>query len=154
MYKPKVIFLCRGNSARSQMAEAFLRTYADGHFEIYSAGLEPRGYILPEVYIVMKERGLDMDGQTSKSISKYLGRLHFSHVITVCGDAEEKCPTILLNMGIHEHWPFDDPDKFVGNDAERLAFTRKVRDRIDQRIKKWLKDRNIQLASGSAKQLV
>jgi arsenate reductase len=154
MYKPRVIFLCTGNSARSQMAEAFLRAYADGHFEIYSAGLEPRGYILPEVYTVMKERGLDMDGQTSKSISEYLGRLHFSHVITVCGNAEEKCPTILLNMGIHEHWPFDDPDKFVGSDAERLAFTRKVRDRIDQRIKKWLKDQNIQPASGNEKQLV
>jgi len=154
MYKPRVIFLCTGNSARSQIVEAFLRAYADGHFEIYSAGLEPKGYILPEVYTAMKERGLDMDGQTSKSISKYLGRLHFSHVITVCGDAEEKCPTILLNMGIHEHWPFDDPDKFIGSDTERLAFTRKVRDRIDQRIQKWLKDQNIQPASGNEKQLV
>jgi arsenate reductase len=143
MYKPRVIFLCTGNSARSQMAEAFLRTYAGEHFDIYSAGLEPKGYILPEVITVMQERGIDLSGQTSKSVSEYLGKLHFSHVITVCGDAEEKCPTILLNMGIHEHWPFDDPAKFEGNDPERLAFTRRVRDQIDDRIKKWVKAQNI-----------
>jgi arsenate reductase (thioredoxin) len=143
MYKPRVIFLCTGNSARSQMAEAFLRNYAGEHFDIYSAGLEPKGYILPEVVTVMQERGIDLSGQSSKSVSEYLGRLHFSHVITVCGDAEEKCPTILLNMGIHEHWPFDDPAKFEGSDSERLEFTRRVRDQIDGRLKKWVKAQNI-----------
>ena len=97
MYKSRVIFLCTGNSARSQMAEAFLKAYAGEYFDIYSAGLEPKGYILPEVVTVMQERGIDLSGQSSKSVSEYLGRLHFSHVITVCGDAEEKCPTILLN---------------------------------------------------------
>ena len=143
MDKPRVLFLCTGNSARSQMAEAFLRTYSGEHFDIYSAGLEPKGYILPEVLAVMRERGIDLSGQTSKSVSEYLGRLHFSHVITVCGDAEENCPTIFLNMGIHEHWPFDDPAKFEGSDSERLEFTRRVRDQIDDRIKKWVKSQNI-----------
>ena len=143
MYKPRVLFICTGNSARSQMAEAFLRIYAGEHFDIYSAGLEPKGYILPEVLAVMRERGIDLSGQTSKSVSEYLGKLHFSHVITVCGDAEENCPTIFLNMGIHEHWPFDDPAKFEGSDSERLEFTRRVRDQIDNRIKKWVKSRNI-----------
>jgi arsenate reductase (thioredoxin) len=143
MYKPRVLFICTGNSARSQMAEAFLRIYAGEHFDIYSGGLEPKGYILPEVLAVMRERGIDLSGQTSKSVSEYLGKLHFSHVITVCGDAEENCPTIFLNMGIHEHWPFDDPAKFEGSDSERLEFTRRVRDQIDNRIKKWVKSQNI-----------
>ena len=143
MYKPRVLFLCTGNSARSQMAEAFLRTYAGDHFEVYSAGLEPTGYILPEALKVMQERGIDTSGQRSKGVSEYLGKVHFSHVITVCGDAEEKCPTVFLNMGIHEHWPFDDPAKFEGSDSQRLEFTRRVRDQIDARLKKWVKAQNI-----------
>ena len=143
MYKPRVLFICTGNSARSQMAEAFLKAHAGDHFEVHSAGIEPKGYILPEVWTVMKERGLDLDGQTSKDVSVYLGKVHFSHVITVCGDAEEKCPTVFLNMGIHEHWPFDDPAKLEGSDSERLQFTRRVRDQIDARVKKWVKSQNI-----------
>ncbi len=147
MHKPRVLFICTGNSARSQIAEAFLRAYADEHFEVYSAGLEPKGFILPEVLIAMKERGLDMDGQTSKSVTEYLGKLHFAHVITVCGDAEENCPAVFLNMGIHEHWPFDDPAKFQGSEAERLEFIGSVRDQIDQHIRQWLEAQNIQPAS-------
>jgi arsenate reductase len=149
MHKPRVLFLCTGNSARSQIAEAFLRAYADGHFEIHSAGIEPKGYILPEVLAVMKERGLDLGGQTSKSVREYLGKMHFSYVTTVCADAEENCPTVFLNMGIHEHWAFDDPAKFKGDEAEKLEFTRKVRDQIDQRIRQWLEAQNIQPAAVS-----
>lgn len=144
MNKPRVLFLCTSNSARSQMAEAFLRAYADEHFEVHSAGLEPKGHILPDVLQVMKERGLDLSGQTSKSVGTYLGRTVFAHTITVCGDAEENCPAIFLNMGKHEHWPFDDPAKFEGSDSERLAFTRKIRDQIDLRIRQWLTDQNVQ----------
>ena len=144
MHKPRVLFLCTGNSARSQMAEAFLRAYAGDYFEIHSAGLEPKGYILPDVLAVMKERGLDMAGQTSKGVKEYLGKTVFAHTITVCGDAEENCPAIFLNMGKHEHWPFDDPAKFQGNDIERLEFTRKVGDQIDQQIRQWLEAQNIQ----------
>ena len=143
MHKFRVLFLCTGNSARSQMAEAFLRTYAGEYFEVYSAGLEPKGYILPDVLMVMQERGIDMSGQTSKNVSEYLGKLHFAHVITLCGDAEEKCPTVFLNMGIHEHWPFDDPAKSEGSAAERLVFTRRVRDQIQARIKKWVKSQHV-----------
>lgn len=146
MDKPRVLFLCTGNSARSQMAEAFLRAYAGDHFEVHSAGLEPKGHILPEVLTVMKERGLNMAGQFSKSVSEYLGKTIFSHTITVCGDAEENCPAVFLNMGKHEHWPLDDPAKFQGSEAEKLEFTRQVRDQIEQRILQWLKEQNIQLA--------
>ena len=144
MHKPRVLFLCTGNSARSQMAEAFLKAHAGEHFEVYSAGLEPKGYILPAVVTAMKESGLDMAGQVSKGVNEYLGKTVFAHTITVCGDAEENCPSIFLNMGKHEHWPFDDPAKFEGSDSERLEFTRKIRDQIDQRIKQWLADQNIQ----------
>jgi arsenate reductase len=143
MHKSRVLFLCTGNSARSQMAEAFLKAYAGEHFEVHSAGIEPKGFILPDVLSVMQERGIDMIGQISKSVSEYLGKLHFSHVITVCGDAEERCPTVFLNMGIHEHWPFDDPAKFKGSEAERLESTRRVRDQIDARIKAWVKSQNL-----------
>ena len=75
MTQPRVLFLCTGNSARSQMAEAFLRSYAGDRFEVHSAGVEPKGYILPEVIAAMKELGIDMDGQVSKSVSEYLGKL-------------------------------------------------------------------------------
>lgn len=146
MHKPRVLFLCTGNSARSQMAEAFLRAYAGDHFEIYSAGLEPKGYILPDVLTVMKERGLDMAGQSSKSVREYLGKTVFAHTITVCGDAEENCPAIFLNMGKHEHWPFDDPDKFRGSDSEKLEITRQVRDQIARRVLQWLQEQSIQPA--------
>ena len=144
--KQRVLFLCTGNSARSQMAEAFLRQYAGDRFEVHSAGLESKGFILPEVLEVMKERGLDMAGQTSKGVKEYLGKTVFAHPITVCGDAEENCPAIFLNMGKHEHWPFEDPAKFQGSDSERLEAVRVVRDQIDQRIIQWLREQNIQPA--------
>jgi len=146
MDKPRVIFLCTGNSARSQMAEAFLRAYAGDHFEVHSAGIEPKGYILPDILTVMKERGLDMAGQSSKSVNDYLGKTIFSNVITVCGDAEENCPVVFLTMGRHEHWPLDDPAKFQGSEVEKLEFTRRVRDQIEQRILRWLEEQNIQPA--------
>ena len=134
MKKLKVLFLCTGNSARSQMAEAFLRVYAGDQYEVYSAGIEPKDYILPDVLTAMKERGLDLSGQRSKGVEEYLGKVHFAYVITVCGDAEENCPTVFLNMGRHEHWPFDDPAKFAGGNEERLQRVREVRNQIDQRV--------------------
>ena len=143
MNKPRVLFLCTGNSARSQMAEALLKAYAGEHFEVHSAGLEPKGHILPAVLEVMKEHGLDMSRQTSKSVGEYLGKTIFAHTITVCGDAEENCPAIFLSMGKHEHWPFDDPAKFDGSDSERIEFTRKIRDQIDERIRQWLVNQSI-----------
>lgn len=146
MNKPRVLFLCTGNSARSQMAEALLRAHAGDRFEVHSAGLEPKGFILPEVLEVMKEIGLDMNGQTSKSVKEYLGKMIFAHTITVCGDAEENCPAIFLNMGKHEHWPFDDPAKFAGSEEERIERTRAVRDQISQRVQEWLDGQPVESA--------
>jgi len=136
MNKPRVIFLCTGNSARSQMAEGLLRALAGDEFEVFSAGIEPKGAILPEVLEAMREAGVDITGQRSKSVTEYLGKLVFAHVITVCADAEQNCPAVFLGMGTHEHWPFDDPAKFDA--ADRLATTRRVRDQIEARLRSWL----------------
>lgn len=134
--KPKVLFLCTGNSARSQMAEGLLRALAGEHFEVFSAGTEPKGQILREVKEAMRQIGIDLAGQYSKSVMEYLGKQIFAHVITVCADAEENCPAVFLNMGTHEHWPFDDPAKF--DEEARLESTRRVRDEIEQRLRLWL----------------
>lgn len=141
MNKTKVLFLCAGNSARSQMAEGLLRALAGDEFEIFSAGTEPKGSILPEVQKVMREVGIDISSQWSKSVTEYLGKAHFAHVITVCADAEENCPAVFLNMGTHDHWPFDDPAKF--DEETRLDSTRRLRDQIEQRLRLWLGEQNI-----------
>ncbi|CAG1009670.1 arsenate reductase [Anaerolineales bacterium] len=144
MNKPKVIFLCTGNSARSQMAEGLLRAMAGDQFEVFSAGTNPKGSILPEVEQVMGEVGIDISNQWSKSVTEYLGKVNFGYVITVCADAEENCPAVFLSMGSHEHWPFfDDPAKFSGDEKSRLESTRRVRDQIEARLRLWLNEQNI-----------
>ena len=139
--KAKVLFLCTGNSARSQIAEGLLRALAGEHFDVFSAGIEPKGSILPEVQEAMREVGIDISSQWSKSVTEYLGKTHFAHVITVCADAEENCPAVFLNMGTHEHFPFDDPAK--ADEEQRLALTRNVRDQIEQRLRLWLTEQGI-----------
>lgn len=139
MEKLKVLFLCTGNAARSQMAEALLRKYASDHFDVYSAGLEPKG-INPFTIQVMQELGLDLSGQRSKHVREYLGKLNFGYLITVCSDAEKNCPTIFPGVSQRLHWYFEDPAAFQGSDDEKLQKFRQVRDQIDERIKTWLKD--------------
>ncbi len=124
------------------MAEGLLRALAGDRFEVFSAGTEPKGLILPEVQEAMREVGIDISSQWSKSVTEYLGKVSFGHVITVCADAEEHCPAIFLSMGTHEHWPFDDPAKF--DDESRLAAVRRVRDQIESRLRQWLEERNVQ----------
>lgn len=141
MSKPKVLFLCTGNSARSQMAEGLLRALAGEHFDIFSAGTQPKGRILPEVVEVMRESGIDTSLQWSKSVMDYMGKVNFANVITVCADAEENCPAVFLNMGTHEHWPFDDPAKF--DEEQRLTSTRRVCDQIEERLRLWLAEQSI-----------
>ena len=135
--KPKVMFLCTGNSARSQMAEAFTRKYAGDQFEVHSAGLEPKG-INPFTIRVMEEIGISLDGQRSKSLNEYLAKVHFAHLFTVCGHAEQNCPRIFLTQGKHEHWDFEDPATLEGTEEEKLAKFREVRDQIDHRVQNWL----------------
>jgi len=142
--KTKVLFLCTGNSARSQMAEALLRHYAGDHFEAYSAGLEPQG-IHPLTTRVMAEIGLPLTGQYAKDIREYLGRVHFGYLITVCADAEARCPSVFPGLGQRLHWAFEDPAAFVGSEEARLQKFRQVRDQIDQRIRDWLAEQGIEV---------
>jgi arsenate reductase len=139
--KTKVIFLCTGNAARSQMAEAFLRKYAGDHFEVYSAGFDPRP-IHPYTVKVMRELGYDLSGQYSKDLKQYLGKIHFGIIITVCEKAEEECPTI-PDVSTRLYWPFEDPAAFQGTEEEKIAKFREIRDKIDEKTKAWLKERGI-----------
>ncbi|MBN2045173.1 MAG: arsenate reductase ArsC [Anaerolineales bacterium] len=140
--KIKVIFLCTGNSARSQMAEAFLRRYAGDQFEAHSAGLEPKE-IHPYTIIVMGELGYSLEGQQSKSVRENLGKVHFTYLFTVCSQAEKNCPRTFLSSGIHTHWDFEDPAAFEGTEEEKLAKFREIRDQIDERIRQWLQEQII-----------
>lgn len=140
--KTKVIFLCTGNSARSQMAEAFLRHYGGEKYEAYSAGLDPTA-INPFTIQVMDEIGISLTGHNSKSVSEYLGKKHFTYIFTVCSQAEQNCPRTFLSSGIHTHWDFEDPAAFEGTDEEKLAKFRVIRDQIDTQIQNWLAEQTI-----------
>jgi arsenate reductase len=140
--KEKVLFLCTGNSARSIMGEALLRHYAGDDFEVYSAGLEPKG-INPYTVRVLTEMGIDTSGQRSKDVMEYLGRVNFAHLITVCGHAEENCPTAFLGVSRHVHWPLEDPAKFEGSDEAKVAKFRQVRDQLATYIQQWLVEQGI-----------
>jgi arsenate reductase len=142
MSKPKILFLCTGNSVRSQMAEAFLRKYGGEHFEAHSAGVKPRG-LNPLTVKVMNEVGIDISKQTSKGPETYLGTTLFKEIINVCEDAEENAPTAWVSMEIRRQWPFEDPAKFEGAEEEKLAKFREVRDLIEKRIKEWLAQQKI-----------
>jgi arsenate reductase (thioredoxin) len=137
MSQPKILFLCTGNSARSQMAEAFLRKYGGEQFEAYSAGVKPRG-LNPLTVKVMNEVGIDVSKQISKGPEAYLGTTLFKEVITVCEEAEKDSPTAWVGMELRRHWPIEDPSKFEGTEEEKLAKFREVRDLIEKRVKRWL----------------
>jgi arsenate reductase len=136
--KTRVLFLCTGNSARSQMAEALLRRHCADLFEVYSAGLAPKE-IHPCTRQVLAEIGIDMAGQYAKDLGVYMGRMHFGYVITVCSRAEKECP-IFPGMGIRLYWPFDDPAAASGSAEEVLAVFRRVRDEIEARVIAWLQE--------------
>lgn len=140
--KPQVLFLCTGNSARSQMAEAFLKRYASAHFDVQSAGLDPKG-INPYTIKVMQEAGIDMSDHRSKSLREFMGHTHSRYVITVCGNADASCPRALWSNGTKLHWPFDDPAAFEGDEEETLQRFRETRDQIEQRILAWLQEINL-----------
>jgi len=138
MKKPKVLFLCTGNAARSQMAEAFLKKYAGDRYEALSAGLDPKG-IHPFTVAVMEESGVKMDEHYSKPLKSYLGKANIQYLVTVCGHAEENCPyAFLRNSGEHLHWHFEDPAAADGTEAEKLQKFREIRDQIDRQVRQWL----------------
>lgn len=134
--KKRVLFLCVGNSCRSQMAEAFLRKHASNRFLAYSAGLEP-SIIHPYTIRVLQEVGIDTSAQFSKPLTKYLNSPIFDYIITVCSAAEERCP-VFPGSGTRLHWHFDDPASFEGDAQAKLEKFRETRDEINAAIQAWL----------------
>ncbi len=137
MTKTKVLFLCTGNSARSQMAEALLRHHAGDRFEAFSAGIDPKS-IHPLTVQVMEEIGIPLDGHAAKHVREYMGKMHFGYLITVCAAAEERCPATFPGISHRLHWAFEDPEAFSGTPEEALRKFREIRDQIDRQIRSWL----------------
>lgn len=135
---PGVLVLCTGNSARSQMAEAFLRRHGGDRFAVYSAGTEPAAAINPLTVEVMRERGIDLSGSRPKHLREYLGTLPIHTVIIVCDSAARSCPAVWPGARQRLFWPFDDPTAAAASDADRLERFRRVRDAIEARVVEWL----------------
>jgi len=132
---PRVLFLCTHNSARSQMAEGWVRALADDRFEVASAGTEATR-LHPLAIRAMAEVGVDIAGHGSKTLDRYSG-VAWDWVITVCDDANERCP-VFPGRARRLHWSFDDPSRATGADDERLRVFRRVRDEIATRIREWM----------------
>jgi arsenate reductase len=137
MPKKKVLVVCIHNSARSQMAEAFLNQICGEQFEAYSAGIEP-GRLNPIVVEAMRELGIDIARNQTKSVADMLASgKQFAHVVTVCDETSaERCPFI-PGLTSRLHWGFPDPSALQGSDGEKLAHTREIRDRIKAKIEHW-----------------
>lgn len=128
----KVMFLCTGNSCRSQMAEGIANTIGKGKLKAYSAGLNPAGFVHPKAIEVMKEIGIDISNYTSKPIDEALLQ-EMDYIITLCGDANETCPMTPPHIK-RVHWGLPDPAKAVGTEEEVLNLFRKVRDEIKEKV--------------------
>lgn len=133
----RVLFLCTHNSARSQMAEGFLRALAGDRFDVASAGTEATR-VHPLAIRAMEEVGIDLGEHTSKTIDVFLGQ-PWDYVITVCDNANERCP-MFPGGTTRIHWSFDDPSQATGTDEDKLRRFRRVRDEILTRLRQWLAD--------------
>jgi arsenate reductase len=130
-----MLFLCTGNSARSQMAEALLRSFGGADFEVFSAGTDPKG-LNPLAVEVMRETGIDISRHESKPLDRFLGQ-SFDYIITVCDRARDNCPTF---PGDNEriHWGYDDPAAAAGSREQQLAVFRRVRNELSERLRLWV----------------
>jgi arsenate reductase len=133
--KQRVLFLCTGNSCRSQMAEGFLRDFGGDAFEVESAGVDPTR-INPLAVRVMAEAAIDISRQYSKSVDEMTAR-HFDYVITVCDRAREACP-VFPRAARSLHWSFEDPAEATGAADDRLAVFRRVRDEIGEQVREFI----------------
>jgi len=132
----KVLFLCIGNSVRSQMAEGLLNELGSGKWKAWSGGVFP-SYVHPLAVRVMEEMGIDISRQTSKSMDRFRNEV-FDYIITLCDEAAQSCPTF-SNKGRRLHWPLEDPAAAIGTIEERLAVFRRIRDEIKTKIEELLK---------------
>lgn len=135
--KQRVLFFCKHNSCRSQIAEGLLRHMAGDRFDIYSAGLYPAP-IHPLVYTVMEEIGINISSQATKSVDLYLGLQPFDYIIIVCQESESECPR-LYPFALHvERWPLTDPAAVRGDPIEIADAFRNSRDTLEMKIEEWL----------------
>ena len=132
----RILFLCTGNSARSQMAEGLLNHLSRGEWKVQSAGIFP-SYVHPLAIRVMEEIGIDISQQTSKSMNQFLNEV-FDYIITLCDEAAQSCPAF-PGQGKRLHWPLEDPAAAIGTIEERLVVFRKVRNEIKRKIEEFLK---------------
>jgi arsenate reductase (thioredoxin) len=133
--KTRVLILCTGNSARSQMAEGLLRHMAGDRMEAHSAGTRP-GSVRPEAIAVMAELGIDIRGHWSKHVDDFAGQ-PFDYVITMCDHAKESCPVFPVETR-RIHWSFEDPAAAMGDEPHRLAEFRRIRDQISHRLTEFV----------------
>lgn len=133
--KKRILVLCTGNSARSQMTEGFLKS-VDPRLEVYSAGTNPAPRVNPFAIQAMKEVGIDISGGTPKKVDQFISQ-SFDYVITVCDDADKSCPNFRGKVGKRAHIGFPDPAKAAGTDEEKMAVFRKVRDDIRKRFREY-----------------
>lgn len=136
----KILFLCTGNSARSQMAEAILKQI-NPELEVYSAGTLPARDVHPLTIAALREIGIDISSNKTKSVDQFLSQ-SFDYVITVCDNARETCPVFLGKVAHQMHIGFEDPASFEGDDAEKLAKFREVRDQIYKRMRQLSQEIN------------
>ncbi|MBZ9715658.1 arsenate reductase ArsC [Deinococcus multiflagellatus] len=134
----RVLFLCTGNTARSQMAQVLLEHHGGDRYQVTSAGLEP-GEVNPLTVQVLKEQGFPTEHLQAKGVRPLIAE-HFTYVITVCDRAEANCP-IFPNATYRLSWAFDDPAAATGTEDERLQVFRRVRDEIDARVQAWVAER-------------
>ena len=133
--RPRVLFLCTANSARSQMAEGLLRALAGDRFEVVSAGVEP-GSLHPLAVKAMAEAGIDISTQMAKSVDRFLGQ-EFDYVITVCDAAAERCP-VFPGRARRLHWSIEDPANATGTEEQRIRAFRAARDTLRAHIEEFL----------------
>ena len=136
----RVLILCTGNSARSQMAEGLLRHEAGDQFEVANAGVEP-SHVRPLAVKAMTEIGIDISQQRSKSIDEFTGQ-SFDYVITVCDNANQQCPMFPGNTK-RIHWSIEDPAAFPGSEDEKLEVFRRVRDELHEKLRRFASSRGI-----------
>ncbi len=135
----KILFLCTGNSCRSQMGEGFMRHMAGDKFEVFSAGVEPT-QVNPYAIKVMAEAGIDISYHRSKSVNEFL-KQEFDYVITVCNHARQVCP-IFPGKYKKIHWDIEDPAEISGTEREKMVLFRKIRDEIKEKCQKFLNKLN------------
>lgn len=138
--KPLILVLCTGNSARSQMAEAFIRKHMGDRFIAASAGTEPKPRVHPLAMRAMSDVGIDIGAQFPKDLKDFLGKQPVRHVLIVCDNANGSCPRIWPGASSRTFMPFDDPAAATGTEQEQLHVFRRVRDEIEVAIREWNPD--------------